>query len=76
MNIPFLDLKAQYRTLKYEVLPEINDVLDNTAYVLGKKVQAFEQAFAKAHNTKYCYGVSSGTDGNHMVLWALGIGYW
>jgi len=73
MNIPFLDLKAQYKTIKDEVLPEINDVLDNTAYVLGKKVQAFEQAFAKAHNTKYCYGVSSGTDGNHMVLWALGI---
>lgn len=74
MNIPFLDLKAQYKTIKDEVLPEINDVLDNTAYVLGKKVQAFEQAFAQAHNSKYCYGVSSGTDGNHMVLWALGIG--
>lgn len=74
MNIPFLDLKAQYKTIKDEVLPEINDVLDNTAYVLGKKVQAFEQAFAQAHNAKYCYGVSSGTDGNHMVLWALGIG--
>lgn len=73
MNIPFLDLKAQYKTIKDEVLPEINDVLDNTAYVLGKKVQAFEQAFAQAHNAKYCYGVSSGTDGNHMVLWALGI---
>jgi dTDP-4-amino-4,6-dideoxygalactose transaminase len=74
MNIPFLDLKAQYKTIKDEVLPAINDVLDNTAYVLGKKVQAFEQAFAQAHNAKYCYGVSSGTDGNHMVLWALGIG--
>ena len=75
MNIPFLDLKAQYRTIKDEVLPEINDVLDNTAYVLGKKVLAFEEAFAKTHNVKYCYGVSSGTDGNHMVLWALGIGH-
>jgi len=74
MNIPFLDLKAQYQTIKEEILPEINDVLDNTAYILGKKVQAFEEAFAKAHDAKYCYGVSSGTDGNHMVLWALGIG--
>lgn len=73
--IPFLDLKAQYHSIKDEVLPEINDVLDNTAYVLGKKVQAFEEAFAKTHNVKYCYGVSSGTDGNHMVLWALGIGH-
>ncbi|MCL5030755.1 MAG: DegT/DnrJ/EryC1/StrS family aminotransferase [Bacteroidetes bacterium] len=73
--IPFLDLKKQYNTIKDEILPEINDVLDNTAYVLGKKVQAFEEAFAKTHNVKYCYGVSSGTDGNHMVLWALGIGH-
>ncbi len=74
MNIPFLDLKAQYSSIKDEVVPAINDVLDNTAYVLGKPVAAFEKAFAEAHNAKYCYGVSSGTDGNHMVLWALGIG--
>lgn len=73
MNIPFLDLKAQYKTIKDEVLPEINNVLDNTAYVMGKPVAQFESEFAKAHNAKYCYGVSSGTDGNHVVLWALGI---
>ncbi|MBU2507014.1 MAG: hypothetical protein KJ799_09855 [Bacteroidetes bacterium] len=38
MNIPFLDLKTQYRSIKDEVLPAINDVLYNTAYVLGKPV--------------------------------------
>lgn len=74
MQVPFLDLKAQYKSIKDEVIPEIFEVLDNTAYVLGKKVQAFEEAFAKAHNAKYCYGVGTGTAGNHMVLWALGIG--
>ncbi len=73
MNIPFLDLKAQYRSIKDEVLPAINNVLDNTAYVLGKPVQEFEANFAKAHNSKHCVAVSSGTDGNHIVLWALGI---
>jgi len=73
MNIPFLDLKAQYRSIKDEVLPAINNVLDNTAYVLGKPVQEFEANFAKAHEAKYCYAVSSGTDGNHMVLWGLGL---
>lgn len=73
--IPFLDLKAQYRSIKDEVLPAINNVLDNTAYVLGKPVVEFEKAFAEAQNVKYCYGVSSGTDGNHMVLWALGISW-
>lgn len=74
MQVPFLDLKAQYKSIKDEVLPEIFEVLDNTAYVLGKKVQTFEEAFAKAHNAKYCFGVGTGTAGNHIVLWALGIG--
>jgi len=73
MKVPFLDLKAQYNTIKDEVKKEIDDVLDNTAYILGKKVNSFEQKFAEAHNSKYCYGVSSGTDGNHLVLWALGL---
>jgi dTDP-4-amino-4,6-dideoxygalactose transaminase len=73
MNIPFLDLKAQYKSIKDEVLPAINNVLDNTAYVLGKPVAEFEKAFAEMHNAKYCYCVGTGTAGNHMVLWGLGI---
>ena len=73
MKVPFLDLKAQYEEIRNEVRKEMDDVLENTAYVLGKKVAAFEERFAKAHGAKYCYGVSSGTDGNHLVLWALGI---
>ncbi|MDP2365908.1 MAG: DegT/DnrJ/EryC1/StrS family aminotransferase [Ignavibacteria bacterium] len=73
MNIPFLDLKAQYNSIKDEVLPAINNVLDNTAYVLGKPVAEFEKAFAEMHNAKYCYCVGTGTAGNHMVLWGLGI---
>ncbi len=74
MRVPFVDLKAQYASIKDEVLPAIHSVLDNTAYVLGKPVSEFETAFGAAHGVRYCYGVSSGTDGNHMVLWALGIG--
>lgn len=73
MNIPFLDLKAQYRSIKEEVDAAIHNVLDNTAYILGKPVAEFEKSFAEAHGAKYCYGLSSGTDGNHLVLWALGI---
>ncbi len=74
MNIPFLDLKAQYRSIKSDVDPAIQNILDNTAFVLGKSVTEFETAFAKAHSVKHCIGVSSGTDGNHLALWALGIG--
>ena len=74
MNVPFVDLKAQYKTIKNEVLPAIENVLDNTAYVLGKPVFDFEAEFAKAHSVSHCIAVSSGTDGNHMALWALGVG--
>lgn len=74
MKIPFLDLKAQYESIKAEVGIAIQEVLDNTAFALGKSVSEFEKNFAMAHNVKNCSGVSSGTDGNHMVLWSLGIG--
>jgi dTDP-4-amino-4,6-dideoxygalactose transaminase len=74
MKIPFLDLKTQYHSIKDEVLISINNVLENTAFALGKSVADFEQEFAAAHSVKHCIAVSSGTDGNHMVLWALGIG--
>lgn len=74
MQVPFLDLKTQYQSIKDEILPKINDILENTAFVLGKYVEDFEKRFAKVHNAKHCYGVGTGTAGNHLVLWALGIG--
>ncbi len=74
MNIPFLDLKANYQSIKSEVDLAIQHVLDNTAYILGASVQNFEKDFAIAQDVKYCLGTSSGTDANHLVLWGLGIG--
>lgn len=74
MNIPFLDLKANYNSVKSEVDSAIQNVLDNTAYILGASVQNFEKDFATAQQVKYCLGTSSGTDANHLVLWGLGIG--
>ena len=74
MKVDFVDLKKQYLSIKEEVNLAIQNVLENTAYILGKPVQNFEKAFAEAHNIKYCWGTSSGTDGNHLALWALGIG--
>ena len=74
MQVPFLDLKAQYKTIKDEVTPSIQNVIENSSFVLGKAVFDFEDKFAKTHDVKHCLGVSSGTDGNHLVLWALGIG--
>ncbi|MDD5608310.1 MAG: DegT/DnrJ/EryC1/StrS family aminotransferase [Ignavibacterium sp.] len=74
MNIPFLDLKANYNSIKSEVNAAIQQVLDNTAYILGASVQNFERDFSAARQVKYCLGTSSGTDANHLVLWGLGIG--
>jgi dTDP-4-amino-4,6-dideoxygalactose transaminase len=74
MNVPFMDLKVQYRSIKEEIQKEINEVLDNTAFVCGKKVRAFEEAFAREHGAKHCLGLSSGTDALHMAYWCLGIG--
>ncbi len=73
MNVPFLDLKAQYRTIKQEIDPAIQNVINNTAFILGESVSKFEKEFAIAHNVKHCFGTSSGTDGNHLALWALDI---
>lgn len=74
MEVPFLDLKIQYKSIKNEIDAAIQNVLDNTQFILGPSVAEFEREFAKAHNVKHCIGTSSGTDGNHLALWSLDIG--
>ena len=44
MKVPFLDLKAQYNSIKDEVNPAIQEILDNTAYILGKSVSPSAKA--------------------------------
>ncbi|MBK9097282.1 MAG: DegT/DnrJ/EryC1/StrS family aminotransferase [bacterium] len=59
--------------MKNEIDSAIQKVLDSTSFILGPAVTEFEKEFAKIHNVKYCLGTSSGTDGNHLALWNLGI---
>lgn len=73
MQVPFLDLKVQYNSIKNEIDPAIQNILDNTSFVMGKAVFDFETEFAKTHDVKHCIALSSGTDGNHVALWATGI---
>jgi dTDP-4-amino-4,6-dideoxygalactose transaminase len=73
MKVPFLDLKIQYQSIKNHIDPAIQNVIDNTAFILGKAVSDFEEKFAKEHQVKHCLGTSSGTDANHIALWSLGI---
>jgi dTDP-4-amino-4,6-dideoxygalactose transaminase len=74
MQVPFLDLKTQYLSIKPEIDSAIQDVIDKTAFILGDSVTNFEKEFSARHSVKYCLGTSSGTDANHLVLWGLGIG--
>ena len=73
MKIPFVDLKAQYNSIKPDINTAIQNVLDRTAYIMGSEMEAFEEAFAEYIGVKYAVGVSSGTDALHLALRALGI---
>lgn len=74
MKIPFLDLKAQYASIKDSVLPAIHTVLDECAYALGPAVSAFEKDFAAYCGTAHCVGLNSGTAAIALLLQAHGIG--
>ena len=72
--IPFVDLKAQYHSIKGEIDAAISDVLENSSFVLGKHVAAFEEDFAAYCQTSYAQGVNSGTSALHLAMLAAGIG--
>ncbi|BAP55038.1 glutamine--scyllo-inositol transaminase [Thioploca ingrica] len=72
--IPFLDLKAQYQSIKKEIDEAISNVLESTQFVLGNEVAAFENEFATYCNARYGIGVNSGTSALHLALLAAGIG--
>ncbi len=74
MHVPMLDLKPQYPQLKSKLIPEIMDVIENQAFILGPKVAKVEQELADYIGTKFTVGCSSGTDALLMALMALDIG--
>jgi dTDP-4-amino-4,6-dideoxygalactose transaminase len=74
VKVPFVDLKAQYNTIRDEVGAAMSGVVENTAFIGGKYVETFEKEFAEFCGTKYAVGVSSGTSALHLALAALGIG--
>lgn len=73
MNVPLLDLRAQYLTIKDEVRAELDEVYESQHFILGPKVAALEQAIASACGAAYAVGVSSGTDALLSALMALGL---
>ena len=73
MRVPFLDLKAQYATIKDEIIRAISDVCESQFFALGPAVEAFEEKIASYCGSKYAIGVSSGSDALLVSLMALGI---
>jgi dTDP-4-amino-4,6-dideoxygalactose transaminase len=74
MKVPFLDLKAQYESIRDEVAVAIQQVLDRTAFAGGPFVAQFEKEFAVFCTTQHAIGVGSGTEALWLALLGLGVG--
>ena len=73
-GVPFLDLQAQYRGIRDEIVGVITEVADSTRYALGPRVTDFERHFAEFTGTDHCVAVNSGTSALHLALIAAGVG--
>jgi dTDP-4-amino-4,6-dideoxygalactose transaminase len=74
INVPLLDLKAQFAQIRAEVLPVIESVCASQQFILGEHVRALEAELATYCGAPYGVGVSSGTDALLLALMALEIG--
>ena len=74
VKVPYLDLKAQYQSIKPEIDAAIARVLDSCQFILGPEVAAFEQEFAAYCATSECIALNSGTSALHLALLAAGVG--
>jgi dTDP-4-amino-4,6-dideoxygalactose transaminase len=74
IKVPYLDLKAQYQSIKPEIDAAIARVLESGQFVLGPEVAAFEQEFAAYCGAAECIALNSGTSALHLALLAAGVG--
>ena len=74
-KIPFLDLRAQYDPIAEEIQRELREVCESCSFILGPKVQAFEESFAKSIGAKHCIALNSGTSALHLAMECLKIGH-
>ena len=73
MKIPFLDLRAHHAPLRHAIEQAIAAVIDDSAFVGGKYVSAFEKAFARLHDADHAIGVGNGTDALMVALYTVGV---
>jgi len=74
IRIPFLDLHAQYETIKDELWAAMRSVVESNAFILGPAVETFERDFAGYCGAAHCVAAGSGTAALHLALLAHGIG--
>jgi dTDP-4-amino-4,6-dideoxygalactose transaminase len=72
--VPFLDLGAQYRSIKDEIDTAVARVLETSQFILGREVAAFEEEFSNWCGVKHTVCVNSGTSALHLALLAAGVG--
>lgn len=74
MSIQMVDLRGQYLAIKEEIDAAIQEVLEDTSFIKGPSVDAFEQGLADYLGGPYALGVGNGTDALQVAFMALGIG--
>src|SRR5215472_11124766 len=74
VKVPYLDLRAQYRSIKPEIDAAIAHVLESCQFVLGAEMAAFERDFAIYCQASECIALNSGTSALHLALLAAGVG--
>ena len=74
MNIPLLDLKAQFQPLRAELMAAVQTVCDEQGFILGPRVVAFEESLAQYVGARYAIGCASGSDALLLSLMAMGVG--
>lgn len=75
MQVPFVDLKAQYQNIKSSIDTAIADVVAKTAFIGGEYVKSFEKAFAELYGVKHVISCANGTDSLYIIMKMLGVGY-
>ncbi|HXX21340.1 MAG TPA: DegT/DnrJ/EryC1/StrS family aminotransferase [Candidatus Acidoferrum sp.] len=70
----FLDLKAQFATIREEVINAVTAVMESQQFILGREVRLFEEEIGKAIGSRHAIGCASGSDALLLAMMALGIG--
>src|SRR3954468_432140 len=74
MPVPLLDLRAQHATIRDEMLPALEALVDSQLFILGAPVEQLEREVAELSHTKYAVGCASGTDALLLALKAVDVG--